>query len=89
MNPSIAMEASFSHLQEWRKARSVDKGRCLGARESVVYRWLSPDEGYIKLNANTSFYTGADSFNIGMVIRDLLELFWKVKLCHCHAHQQC
>lgn len=37
---------------------------------SEAIRWKPPEVGSIKLNVDASFFPGANSFSVGMVIRD-------------------
>ncbi|KAL8105033.1 hypothetical protein AgCh_028992 [Apium graveolens] len=73
VNASVAMDGSFNTIREWREAREVGKREsdiAKSANCSKVKRWLRPEEGTFKCNVDASFYPGADTFSVGMVIRD-------------------
>lgn len=39
-------------------------------KPSEVHRWKPPAEGFLKVNVDASVFAGADTFIIGMVLRD-------------------
>ncbi|XP_074361362.1 uncharacterized protein LOC141701628 [Apium graveolens] len=72
VNPAIAMESSVRILRDWKTARQCMQpgiSQRVEAR-SDTRKWKAPDRGSIKLNVDASFLPEADSFSIGMVIRD-------------------
>lgn len=83
VNASVAMDGSFNTIREWREAREVGKREsdiAKSANCSKVKRWLRPEEGTFKCNVDASFYPGADTFSVGMVIRDCRGSFWRVNV---------
>lgn len=72
INPVIAMEMSCRNVQEWRKARERSKNSDGGRNEVSKcgnHRWR-PEQGSLKVNVDASVFPQAESFTIGMVIRD-------------------
>ena len=73
MSPAFSMEWVFRTVNEWKEAKQKVCFQPSGGRSIVWNRgskWLLPDEGMFKLNVDASLFPGADSFAIGMVIRD-------------------
>ncbi|KAL8134407.1 hypothetical protein AgCh_009436 [Apium graveolens] len=77
-----AMELSFKYVDEWRKA----KGKVTyatgdySARVLLTRKWTPPPQGMLKVNVDASVYPQADSFSIGMVLRDHTGLFLEAKV---------
>lgn len=84
ITPTLAMEWSSRHISEWKMAvqRFCKPSEGTNVRRGVskVNRWKPPEEGQVKLNVDASVIEGADSFSIGMVIRDHCGVFLGVKL---------
>lgn len=52
------------------------------SQQSAAIQWLAPVAGRLKLNVDASVYAGISIFAVGMVLRDYLERFIKVRnLC--------
>ena len=74
MPPSVAMSWSSSQVTEWRNAHSKRRqmGNVFLQQEKIQYPngWTSPEVGALKLNVHASVFPGADSFSVGLVLRD-------------------
>lgn len=72
ISPAAAMESSCRQVKEWRDARKVITGTSNGngSLRKLECKWRAPATGTFKLNVDASFFAGANSFSIGMVLRD-------------------
>lgn len=72
ISPAAAMESSCRQVKEWRDARKATAERSNGdsSLRMLECKWRSPAIGTFKLNVDASFFAGANSFSIGMVLRD-------------------
>lgn len=78
MNPDIAMEWSYKQISDRRKARKKkvqNSFNCQEERVKHVNKWIAPAAGLMKLNVDASVFEGAESFSLGMVIRDHRDVF--------------
>lgn len=78
VTPALAMARSFSSVSEWQKARRkkpVDMQKDHQGQVIKECRWSPPEEGMLKLNVDASVFSGAETFSIGMVLRDHLGSF--------------
>lgn len=71
VNPAIVIENSFTMLRDWKVARhKAQLSTKRNEREvTEAEKWKSPTIATIKLNVNGSFFIGANTFSVGMVIR--------------------
>lgn len=73
VTPKIAMDWSYKQIFEWREARRKKDQISLQRQEDRVQhssRWVAPVAGTLKLNIDASVFEGAESFSIGLVIRN-------------------
>ena len=79
----IAMELSFNNVNEWRKARTKVKPAGTETCQSDVTRerkWSAPPSGLLKINVDASIFPEADTFSVGMVMRDQNGMFVEAKV---------
>lgn len=79
INPVLAMESSFTNLHEWKRAKHSTDKRHTSHKEKKATKWCKPNAGATKVNVDASVFPGADTFSIGMVIRDCTGVFLEGK----------
>lgn len=60
-------------FSDWENAKQSRAAMLSSPMSSISYAphiWKPPDEGYFKLNVDASFRAGADTFSVGLVLRD-------------------
>ena len=70
---SIVTESCFRWVNEWREARSQVKDNRSQTQLAVdgnSRKWNPPDHGMLKINVDASWFEGADTCSVGMVLRD-------------------
>lgn len=80
----VAMAWSSRQITDWRQAqtkRNQINKRLQTDKVQHTSRWLAPEPGTLKLNVDASVYEGADSFSIGIVVRNHQGLFVRGKVC--------
>lgn len=73
VSPGFAMDTSFSMLSDWKKARRDHTKQSDAASKTNVKtdsKWQAPTNGTLKVNVDASVFPGAQSFTVGMVLRD-------------------
>lgn len=71
ITPSVAMDITVKQVEDWQTAMARKASlTCISSNPAVQKRiaWSPPTLGRVKLNVDASIYSGAASFNIGMVI---------------------
>lgn len=70
----FAMDKSFKSFNSWRRARQLVLNTTIAPVDPGSNRhcshWLPPAVGAYKVNVDASFFTGEESFTVGMVLRD-------------------
>lgn len=70
---AIARENSFMYVKDWRDARAKYYGSEDKQNSGMIYsskKWIPPEIGMFKVNVDASWFPGAETISIGMVIRD-------------------
>ncbi|XP_074327074.1 uncharacterized protein LOC141665017 [Apium graveolens] len=70
---AIVMDSSFMHIAEWKEARQKNGEIAQTSRQetrAATNKWRPPESGTYKVNVDASFSPDADTFSIGMVLRD-------------------
>ncbi|XP_017221643.1 uncharacterized protein LOC108198399 [Daucus carota subsp. sativus] len=70
---AIAMGNSFLHVKEWKDAKINNSGSEKQQHSDTNYnlqKWTPPEVGMYKVNVDASWFPGAETFSIGMVLRD-------------------
>lgn len=75
VTPAFAMDGSFKSLSEWQRARRMELGAKKKGQVNKECRWSPPEDGVLKLNVDASVCSGAETFSVGMVLRDHLGSF--------------
>ena len=76
------MTWSSKQIVEWREAQKRKNSTSSQQQSNTLKhanRWVAPDIGTLKINVDASVFEGADSFSVGMVIRNHQGLFIKGK----------
>lgn len=72
--PAVAMLWSSRQVADWRTVHSKEKQshrhHLQTARPQYTTRWVASDIGSLKINVDASVLDNADSFSVGMVIRN-------------------
>lgn len=83
LTPAVALAWSSRQIVEWVEAnKNRKKGGLQSAIEGEHHRkkWTPPENGSVKMNVDASVYPGADSFSVGMVLRDCKGQFLRGKV---------
>lgn len=67
---SLAMDSTFKSVDDWRVAQSIRSGGRRTNSQTHARRWFPPPVGALKLNVDASLFKGANTFSVGMVLRD-------------------
>lgn len=67
---SVAMAESCRSIDNWREARKKLQVQKPSRAVNIDSRWTPPEAGALKVNVDVSIREGAESFGIGMVLRD-------------------
>lgn len=73
VNNMVAMDWSAKFFADWKMARACSVETASGSRVSrpqYSHRWTPPASGVLKMNVDAAITAGADSFTIGIIVRD-------------------
>ena len=77
VHASTAMDWSTKEVSDWRTAQEHVKATTRSCSGGVSFdqKWKPPEPGSLKLNVDASVHPGAQSFKVGMVLRDHMGSF--------------
>lgn len=73
LTPAITVELSKNQISEWQQAMQMKQVGESGSPTTGVSsdtHWEAPNPGWCKPNVDASVFSGAESFSVGMVLRD-------------------